>query len=95
MLSSIDAELSTSRMSRLSHIEHSTGWIAQMACADPESFVRGGPTLTLFFLFFYDEGREDQNTTITDHHWPASKTPFKWRWRADVGPTLKAGLVAL
>ena len=33
-------------------------------CADPESFVRGGPTLTTFF-FSVDEGREDQNTTIS------------------------------
>ena len=36
-------------------------------CADPESFVRGGPTL-MFFLFFVsfllDEGREDPSTTI-------------------------------
>ena len=31
-------------------------------CADPERYVRGGPTLTLTFLV--DEGREDQNTTI-------------------------------
>ena len=37
-------------------------------CADPESFVRGGPTLTGFFLFFFlvDEGREDPNTTISE-----------------------------
>ena len=31
-------------------------------CADPESYVRGGPTLTLIFVV--DEGSEDQNTTI-------------------------------
>ena len=30
-------------------------------CADPESYARGGPTLTFFLV---DEGREDQNTTI-------------------------------
>ena len=30
-------------------------------CADPECYVRGGPTLTLFLV---DEGWEDQNTTI-------------------------------
>ena len=29
-----------------------------MTCADPESFARGGPTLTIFSFFFY-EGRED------------------------------------
>ena len=28
-------------------------------CADPESFVRGGPT---FFFCEVDEGREDPNT---------------------------------
>ena len=28
-------------------------------CADPESFARGGPTLTSFF----DEGKEDPNST--------------------------------
>ena len=31
------------------------------SCADPESFVREGPTLTVFF--FGDEGREDPITT--------------------------------
>ena len=30
------------------------------SCADPESFVRGGPTLTTFLVV---EGREDQNNT--------------------------------
>ena len=32
------------------------------ACADPESFVRGSPSLTTFFSV--DEGREDPNSTI-------------------------------
>ena len=35
-----------------------------ISCADPESFVRGGPTLTTFF-FKFDEGRKDPNTTIS------------------------------
>ena len=34
------------------------------SCADPESFVRGGPTWTTFFLLD-DEGREDPSTTIS------------------------------
>ena len=37
-------------------------------CTYPESFVRGGPTLTFFFFLFsflVDEGREDLNTTIS------------------------------
>ena len=33
------------------------------AWADPENFVRGGPSLTTFF--FVDEGREDPNTIIS------------------------------
>ena len=35
-------------------------------CADPDSFVRGGPTLTTFCcVFLVDEGRENPNTTIS------------------------------
>ena len=33
-----------------------------MACADPECFVREGPTVKRFFLV--DEVRKDPNTTI-------------------------------
>ena len=51
-------------------------------CADPGSFVRGGPTLTTFFLV--DQGREIQNITISG--------PFLAR-QPDDGPTLNAGLV--
>ena len=39
-----------------------------------------------FDFFLVDEGREDQNTTIGG--------PSSFRWRADNGPTLNAGLVA-
>ena len=44
-------------------------YIVTPSCADPEMFVRGGPTLIrLFFirfvfLFLVDERREDPNTT--------------------------------
>ena len=42
--------------------------VDMLICADPESFVRGGPTLksdNVFFYFFslIDEGRDDPNTT--------------------------------
>ena len=47
------------------------------SCADPESFARGGPTLT---LFLFDEGKEDQNPLKGSHHRPASETPFQWRF---------------
>ena len=34
-------------------------------CPDPESFFRGGPSLTtFFFIFLVDKGREDLNTCI-------------------------------
>ena len=42
-----------------------------MSCEDPDSFARGGPTLTTFFFFFFfffffvDEGRKDPITTIS------------------------------
>ena len=70
------------------------------SCADPESFIRGGPNLTtfLFFLFFrFDEGRKDQNTTFNR---PSSTRQqnaiyMAFRWQADDGPALNAGLVAL
>ena len=47
-------------------------------------------------VFLVDEGKEDPNTAINRHHRPASETPLlAFRWRADDGPTLNAGLVAL
>ena len=59
-------------------------------CADPESFVRGGPNLTFVFSL---RGGRIKIPLLADHHWPASKTTFKCR--AYDGPTLNAGLVAL
>ena len=38
------------------------------ACADPERFARGGPTLTTLLFYFY-ERREDSNTS---KGWPSS-----------------------
>ena len=46
-------------------------------CADPESIVRGGPTLTRFFLI--DEGREDPNTTISVPLTARQRTPLAGR----------------
>ena len=49
------------------------------------------------FFFLLCEGREDQNSTKSGpssaHQGNAIKMAF--RWRADDGPTLNAGLVAL
>ena len=54
---------------------------------DPESFVRGNPTLTAFVLI--DEVREDPNTTKDGPSMMARQR------NADNGPTLNADLVAL
>ena len=42
------------------------------------TFVRGGSTLTVFFLI--DDGREDPNTSISGPSLAVSKTPFKWHF---------------
>ena len=56
------------------------------ACADPESFVRRGPTLTSFFLFvslflflfLMSGGERIQITLNAGHHRHTSGTTFKW-----------------
>ena len=40
-----------------------------------QKFCQRGSNFDNFF--FVDEGWEDPNTTISDHHRPASETPFK------------------
>ena len=52
------------------------------ACTDPESFVRGDPILTFFFCFFFSlmRGGRIQIPLLAGHQWPASETPFKWRF---------------
>ena len=55
--------------------------------ADPESFIRGGPTLITFISFLVDERRDDPNTTKSGSSSAASET---FRWHADDGPTLYA-----
>ena len=65
------------------------------------AFIRGGPNLiTLFFFFFFFllmSGGRIKIPLLAGHYRLASETPLKWRflWRADDGPTLNAGLVAL
>ena len=51
-----------------------------------------------FFIFFLvDEGRKVPNTTISGPSLACQRNAIKmaFRWRADDGPTLNAGLVAL
>ena len=58
----------------------------------------GGPTLTFFVVVLYlTRGREDPNTTINRPSSARQQNAIKmsFRWRADDGPTLNAGMVAL
>ena len=50
-----DAQVKKSLLGCYSDLIHKCQ--TQLPCADPESFVRGGPTLTTFFF----EGKEDPN----------------------------------
>ena len=53
--------------------------IRLVSCADPESFVRGGPTLTMFFFVFLgDEGREDPSTTLSGQLSARQRNAIKW-----------------
>ena len=53
--------------------------------------------VSVFFLFFFsvDEWREYPNTTKTGPSSARQRNAFVFRWRADDGPTLNAGLIAL
>ena len=48
-----------------------------MSCADQESFVRGGPTLTTLFFSLMRGGRI-KIPLLAGHHRPVSETPSKW-----------------
>ena len=50
-----------------------------------------------FFFFFVDEVTEDPNTTISGPSSALQRNAIymAFRWRANVGPTLNAGLVDL
>ena len=58
-------------------------------------FYQRGSNYDVFWNFLFDEGREHPNTVTlkAGQQWPASITLF--RWRANDGPSLNAGLVAL
>ena len=71
--------------------------------ADSETFVRGGPTLTTFFYFFFisfisfNERRNYLNASKSGPSSARQRNAIQmvFRWRADDGPTLNSGLVAL
>ena len=48
-----------------------------------ESFVRGGPTLTIFIVVVFilvDEGREDPSTTISGPSSARQRNAIKWHF---------------
>ena len=60
------------------------------SCGDPESFVRGGQTLTFFFSFLVDEGKKDLKA---GHYWPCKQKAIRigFLWLADDGKILGGG----
>ena len=63
-------------------------------CTDPESFVRVGPNLIIVLVY---EGIEGPNTAINVPSLARQRNAIQmaFRWKADGGPILNAGLVAL
>ena len=71
-------------------------------CADPEKLSEGSNfgkfDNVFFFVFFHvDKEREDPKTTMIGPPSARQRNAIKMAfcWRADDGPTLNAGLIAL
>ena len=69
--------------------------LCTFSCADPESFVRGGPNLIKKKNGWW--GIEDLNTAINGPSTARQRNAIEmaFRWRTDDGQTLNVGLVAL
>ena len=69
------------------------------SCAGPERFIRGGSNLLTFFFSFcillMSGGRIKIPLLAGLVGPPAKAIEMAFPWRADDGPTLNAGLVAL
>ena len=84
-----------------SRVKHSTTEPLKLylSCADPDSFIRGGPAtdMTTFFVVvfvfcsWWEKRRKNPMPLMR-----TSETPLNaFLWRADDGPTLNAGFAAL
>ena len=67
------------------HSQHMPkGLYTRCVCMDPESYARGGPTLTAFFYFIFfllvDEGRKDPNTSISGPSSARQQNAIKWHF---------------
>ena len=71
------------------------------SCADPERFIRGGSNLITFFFFFFFfcillmSGGRIKIPLLAGLVGSSARQRKPLKWRADDGPTLNAGLVAL
>ena len=65
-------------------------------CGSRKFCQRGGGGSNFDNVFLVDEGREDPNTTISGPSSARQQNAIKmvFRWCANDGPTLNAGLVA-
>ena len=60
---------------------HRVAAMRRRSCADPESFVRGSPTLTTFFFFlFFFVFFKDPSTTISGPSSARQRNAIKWRF---------------
>ena len=70
-----------------------------MAVRGSRKFCQSGSKFDnyIYIFFFVDEGIEDPNTAINGPLSARQRNVIEmaFRWRADDGPTLNAGLVAL
>ena len=64
-----------------------------MSMHGSKKFCQRGPTLTTFFLQLMRGSKYYDKRAIIDP--PAKRHSMAFRWRADNGPTLNVGLVAL
>ena len=56
------------------------GYTCNGSCADPESFVREGPTSNFDNFFVVDEGRENPITIISGPSSVRQRNAIKWRF---------------
>ena len=76
-------------------------WRIGVMCGSRKFCYRGVQFWRVFCLFVFYEGRADPNSTKSGPSSARQRNAIKWnailmafRWRADYGPTLNAGLVA-
>ena len=67
--------------------------LSVISCADPETCVRRGPNLITFFKLMGGIEVSDAATNGPTSAHQRNAIEMAFRWRADAGPILNAGLV--